>query len=102
MVSGYVVELVCSKQPEGSRMRRASASVMLASGVGYTAALVSRLPATTFAGMATACDTEPFVTVVPANDSWMGKPFGFTASRRVTLSVNGPAEAAMTISAGAA
>jgi hypothetical protein len=34
MVSGYEVELVCSKQPLGSWIRRASALVMLASGVG--------------------------------------------------------------------
>jgi len=53
------VELVCSKQPYGSWISRAIASVMLAAGVGSTAMRLLTLEGTTVAGMVMVGETVP-------------------------------------------
>jgi len=91
ITSGYAVELVCSKHPYGSWISRVSASVRLASGVGYTAMLVARLPPTSVSGMVTVWEAFVSALIIPPNARSTGNPKGFTASLRVTLSEYGPA-----------
>src|SRR5436190_6293585 len=86
MVMGYVVELVCSKQPPGSWMSCASDSVMLASGVGYTLMVARTLPGTRFAGSLNVCDSGLPGLRMPPKEIWAGNPLGLMDSLRVTVS----------------